>query len=82
MLNDVGSRPISVDSVLPENVHYGNGVAGRQAGRQADRCVVRHNIHEAVPKSFRTGRLERELQVVQLSATPLGAVVSLFCESV
>jgi len=36
--------------------------------------------YEGVSKSFRTGRLERELQMVQLSA--LGAVVSLFCESV
>jgi hypothetical protein len=31
-------------------------------------------------QSFLTGRLEREQQMVQLSA--LGAVVSLFCESV
>jgi len=28
-------------------------------------------IHEGVSKSFRTGRLERELQMVQLSATIL-----------
>jgi hypothetical protein len=35
--------------------------------------------YEGVYKSFRTGRLERELQMVQLS---LDAVVSLFCESV
>jgi len=34
---------------------------------------------EGISKSFRIGRLERELQMVQL---PLGAVVSLFCESV
>jgi hypothetical protein len=34
---------------------------------------------EGVTKSFRTGLLERELQMVQL---PLYAVVSLFCESV
>jgi hypothetical protein len=26
-------------------------------------------IYEGVPKSFRTGRLERELQMAQLSAT-------------
>jgi hypothetical protein len=31
-------------------------------------------VYEGVSKSFWTGRLEREL--------PLGAVVSLFCESV
>jgi len=37
--------------------------------------------YEAVSKSFRTGRLERELQKVQLSATRC-AVVSLFYESV
>jgi hypothetical protein len=36
--------------------------------------------YEGVSKSFRIGRLERELQMVQLSA--LEAVVSLFCESV
>jgi hypothetical protein len=36
-------------------------------------------IYKVVTKSFRTGRLEREMQMVQLS---LDAVVSLFCESV
>jgi len=41
---------------------------------------VRNGVYEDVSKSFRTGRLERELQMVQLLA--LGAVVSLFCESV
>jgi hypothetical protein len=35
--------------------------------------------YEGVSKSFRTGRLARELQMVQLS---LGVVVSLFYESV
>jgi hypothetical protein len=41
----------------------------------------KHNTvsYEVVTKRFRTGRLELELQMVQLS---LGAVVSLFCESV
>jgi hypothetical protein len=41
-------------------------------------------VYEGVSKSFRTGHLERELQMVQLSATRCkvqGAVVSLFCES-
>jgi hypothetical protein len=33
--------------------------------------------YEGVSKSFWTGSLERELQMVQLSAT--SAVVSLFC---
>jgi len=37
-------------------------------------------VHEGVSKSFRTGRLERELQMY--SSLPLGAVVSIFCESV
>jgi len=36
--------------------------------------------NEGVSKSFRTGRLERELEMY--SSLPLGAVVSLFCESV
>jgi len=40
-------------------------------------CVPQSKVkgmyYEGVSKSFRTGRLEREL--------PLGAVVSLFCES-
>jgi len=35
--------------------------------------------YEGISKSFRTGRLELELQMVQLS---LGAVISLYCESV
>jgi hypothetical protein len=34
--------------------------------------------YEGVSKSFRTGRLEPELQMVQ----PLGAIVWLFCEPV
>jgi len=38
-------------------------------------------IYEGVSKSNRTGRLERELQMV-ISSLPLGAVVSLFCEPV
>jgi hypothetical protein len=38
-------------------------------------------MYEAVSKSFRSGRLERELQMVQLSATK-NAVVSLFSESI
>jgi len=42
--------------------------------------AVRTGIYEDVSKSFRTGHLERGLQMIQLSA--LGAVVSLFCESV
>jgi hypothetical protein len=37
-------------------------------------------IYEGVSKSFRTGCLERELKMV--SSLPLGAVLSLFCESV
>jgi len=36
-------------------------------------------VYEGVSKSFRTGCLERELQVVHLS---LSAIVSLFCEPV
>jgi len=36
-------------------------------------------VDERVSRSFRTGRLERELQMVPL---PLGAIVSLFYESV
>jgi hypothetical protein len=36
-------------------------------------------LYEGVTKSFRTGRLDRELQMV--SSLPLGAVVSLFYES-
>jgi len=36
-------------------------------------------MNQVVSESFRTGHLERELQMVQL---PLGAAVSLFCESV
>jgi len=36
-------------------------------------------MYDSVSKSFRTGRLARELQMVQLSAClPLGAIVSLF----
>jgi hypothetical protein len=38
-------------------------------------------VYESVSKSFRTGRLEPELQMVQLPL-PLGAVISLVCESV
>jgi hypothetical protein len=42
--------------------------------------ILDKNLCENVYKSFRTGRLERELQLVQLSVTR--CTVSLFCESV
>jgi hypothetical protein len=53
--------------------------------RRVERASVNNfcvgsTMYESVSKSFRTGRLERELQMV--SSTPLGVVVSLFCESV
>jgi hypothetical protein len=35
-------------------------------------------MHEGVSKSFRTGRLERELQTVQLSATRCGCIAILW----
>jgi len=34
--------------------------------------------YECVPKSFRTGRLERELQIIQLSATRCNCIVILW----
>jgi hypothetical protein len=37
----------------------------------------RRNAFEGVPKSFRTGRLERELHMVQLSATSCSCVAIL-----
>jgi hypothetical protein len=48
-------------------------------------CVVsaescQKKMYEGVSINFRTGRLERELQMVQLSATRCGCIV--FCESV
>jgi hypothetical protein len=42
------------------------------------KCNV--TLYEGVSKNFRNDHRERELQIVQLSL--LGAVVSLFCESV
>jgi hypothetical protein len=36
------------------------------------------NIYEGVSKSFRTGRLERELQMVQLSATRCSCIALLW----
>jgi hypothetical protein len=49
---------------------------------QSAKVVWKYSVtYEDVSKSFRTGRLERQLQTVQLSL-PLGAVVSLFCKSV
>jgi hypothetical protein len=45
--------------------------------------AIYRNLYEAVSKSFRTGRLERELQMVQLSATRYSCIailwVSLVC---
>jgi hypothetical protein len=35
------------------------------------------NIYEVISKSFRTGRLERELQMVQLSATGCSCIAIL-----
>jgi len=44
------------------------------------KCTRLNNVlNEGVPKSFRTGHLKRELQMY--SSLPLGAVVSLYCES-
>jgi len=37
--------------------------------------------YEGVSKSFRTGRLERELKILQLSATRCSCI-AIFCESV
>jgi hypothetical protein len=44
-------------------------------------CVwarARARVHEGVTKSFRTGRLERELQMVQLSATKCSCIAILW----
>jgi hypothetical protein len=41
--------------------------------------VATSALHEGVSKSFRTGRLERELQMVQLSATRCSWIA--ICES-
>jgi hypothetical protein len=43
-------------------------------------CRIRVAVYEGVSKSFRTGGLERELLMVELSA--FSADVSLFVESV
>jgi hypothetical protein len=42
--------------------------------------LIHRNLYEGVSKSFRTDCLEQELQMVQ--PLPLGAIISLFCESV
>jgi len=36
-----------------------------------------NSLYEGVSKTFRTGRLERELQVVQLSATKFSCIAIL-----
>jgi len=38
-------------------------------------------LYEGVSKSFRTGRLERELQTVQLSATSCSCISTLWVSS-
>jgi hypothetical protein len=49
-----------------------------QCGAQAQaQKFVETNIYEGVSKSFRTGRLERELQMVQLSATRCSCIAVL-----
>jgi hypothetical protein len=40
--------------------------------------LVSSGLYEGVSKSFRTGRLERELQMVQLSATRCGCIAILW----
>jgi len=42
-----------------------------------EEVMGRCNTYEGVTKSFRTGRLERELQMVQLSATRCSCVAIL-----
>jgi len=51
----------------------------KENGLQSHLTLTATEEYESVSKSFRTGRLGREIQMVQL---PLDAVVSLFCESV
>jgi hypothetical protein len=41
------------------------------------RSSINHTYYEGVSKSFRTGRLERELQMVQLSATKCSCIAIL-----
>jgi hypothetical protein len=51
---------------------YHGGVSAfvnRNFGKQYDLTEQAHGTCEGVSKSFRTGRLERELQMVQLSVT-------------
>jgi hypothetical protein len=39
--------------------------------------VMQETMYEGVSKTFRTGRLERKLQMVQLSATRCGCIAIL-----
>jgi len=48
----------------------------RRPGREADYSPP--SSDEGVSKSFRTGRLERELQMIQLSATKCSSVAILW----
>jgi hypothetical protein len=62
-------------NIVRVNILRRMGYTGRSTHGRDEKCKQ----YEGVSKSFRTVRLQRELQMVQLS---LGAVVSLFCESV
>jgi hypothetical protein len=49
------------------------------AGCAVGRTVICRGLYEGVSRSFRTGRLERELQTVQLSASYFVIQPSEFC---
>jgi len=68
---------VTIQGVWGSQESFNNGA---RTGAPRNAVALMHT-YEGVSKNFRTGRLEREVQMVQLSL-PLGADVPLFCESV
>jgi hypothetical protein len=66
LINDTVSTQITGLN-LPYNKDITGIVPERESGRSSIAAV--EVLYEGVSRSFRTGRLERELQMLQLSAT-------------
>jgi hypothetical protein len=81
-MNILQMKPIPVAERYQARTVFGRlntGIMGSNRTRGKDYvCFNRTHAYEGVPKCFRTGRLERELQTVQLSATRCSCIAILW----
>jgi len=84
-VNWIQLPPVKVQwGLLINTFHKGRQVSGRVEALSASQYVlyslqlVNYLVYEGVTKSFRTGRLESELQMVHLSATRCSCIAILW----